>query len=213
LVNVCVPVLRRYDLLHKMLKTLEKSTLLPECVYIIDNGRKAEALATAVDGINLKISTLVPEQKPMGVAEAWNWFVNNVEEERVITNDDVLFAPESLQAMVDTPGDFVSSLAEEHNAFSCFLLRDSCIEAVGLFDETISPGYGYFEDCDYGERMLMADVELNGVRCGVRHLKSQTLRAASEIEMNLHHRKFVIAQENYIKKWGRLPSGVHRQSY
>jgi len=211
LVNVCVPVLRRYDLLQKMLKSLERSTLLPDCVYIIDNGKNAQQLKAALSDCQLSLVRTKTPEKPMGVAESWNWFLENVDEERIITNDDVLFGPDSLQAMVDTPGDFVSSLAAEHNAFSCFLLRDSCVKAVGMFDETISPGYGYFEDCDYGERMLISGVEISGVSCGVRHLKSQTLRAASPMEANVHHRKFYIAQENYIKKWGRLPRGIERQ--
>ena len=211
MVSVCIPVLRRYDLLWKLLKSLEKSTLKPECVHIIDNGMNDAKIVHAIDGTTgLHIRVQTPN-KPMGVAESWNWFIKNVPEERVISNDDVTFAPGSLQAMVDTPGDFVSSLAEEHNAFSCFLLRDSCVKTVGLFDETISPGYGYFEDCDYGERMLIAGVELNGVQCGVKHLQSQTLRAATAMEMNVHHRKFLIAQNNYIKKWGRLPKGIERQ--
>jgi GT2 family glycosyltransferase len=194
------------------LKSLEQSTIVPE-VYVIDNGRQPDKMAVARHAINLVVFTHTPLEKPMGVAESWNWFIHNVPEDRIISNDDVLFAPESLQEIIDTPGDFISPLAEEHNAFSCFMLRDSCVEKVGLFDENISPGYGYFEDCDYGERMLMAGVDLQGVRCGVRHLKSQTLRAANVLERNVHHRKFVKAQENYIAKWGRLPSGVHRESY
>ena len=212
MVNVCIPVLRRYDLLKKLLLSLERSTLTPECIYVIDNGQNTERLDYVLREVAFKRAVVHTPTTPMGVAESWNWFLLNVPEERVITNDDIEFGPDSLQKMCDTKGDFVTALGEEHNAFSCFLLRDSCVKIVGMFDESLSPGYAYFEDCDYGERMLKLDVELTGVSCGVKHMGSQTLRAATSAEMQAHHRKFVLAQENYIKKWGRLPTGMHRQT-
>src|SRR4029078_8953471 len=80
LVNVCVPVLRRYDLLQKMLKSLERSTLLPDCVYIIDNGKNAQQLKAALSDCQLSLVRTKTPEKPMGVAESWNWFLENVDE-------------------------------------------------------------------------------------------------------------------------------------
>ena len=139
----------------------------------------------------------------MSVAESWNWFIQNVPEERVIANDDVEFAPDSLEKLVAADADLVWAGC----GFSCFLLRDSCVRKVGLFDEAISPGYAYYEDEDYLQRIdgrgtRPAVVRLANVDCGVVHKQSQTLKVASPEGMAEHHRKFRIAQKNYMQKWG-----------
>lgn len=200
--NVCVPTLRRYDLLRALLQSLEESSIRPD-VYIIDNGQNQTKLRAATNGINLRIVTTTP-LIPYGVAESWNWFMQNVPEERVITNDDTIFAPESLAKLTAAPGDL---LWAQGLGFSCFVIRDSCIRKIGLFDETISPGYAYYEDEDYLQRLdgrgsRVPSAIAGEVECGVRHRQSSTLRASSPVEMEDHHRKFKIAQGNYVRKWG-----------
>ncbi len=39
----------------------------------------------------------------------------------------------------------------------------------------------------------------------VNHLGSQTNKMASPQEIQDHHRKFDLAKNNFIKKWGHLP--------
>ncbi len=208
MIYVCVPVLSRYDLLRGLLLSLCASDVEPDGVYVIDNGRNEGAVRNATDCCPFSVIVWTPA-KAMGVAESWNWFIDNVPEERLISNDDVVFAPDSLWRMVATCGDFVSPLPGQ--AYSCFLLRDSCVAKIGRFDETISPGYAYFEDCDYSERMVEAGFRITHVDAGVKHLKSQTLLARSAADMAEHHRKFIIAQENFVRKWGRMPDGKVRE--
>lgn len=205
--TLCVPVLNRYDLLHRLLVSAVASTRPPTSVWILDNGGNPIALQNAISGLDQPWVSWVVEhpQTNLGVAAAWNWFLT-APEDRVIVNDDVVFAPESLARLVDTPGDFVSALGGSA-AFSCFLIRDSCVEKVGRFDETISPGYAYFEDNDYAERMALADVQVVDVDAGVTHTKSSTITAYSNEELREHHQRFNLAKANYVKKWGRLPAG------
>lgn len=209
MVHVCVPVLKRYDLLRELLVSLRESTVIPR-VYVLDNGHNTTALQQAIDGFgtwvwpSINVHTYTPDQ-PMGVAESWNWFIGHVPEERLIANDDVTFAPESIAKMAETPGDFVTALPGS-NACSCFLLRDSCVEKVGLFDETISPGYAYYEDCDYVERMILLGIPITGVLCDVGHKGSQTLEVSTPEEMKRHHERFLLARSNFVKKWGRMPN-------
>lgn len=200
MINVCVPVLRRYDLLREMLQSLEVGSARPDMVYIINNGQDVLKLHDVCLGQSLKLAVLTPKV-PMGVAESWNWFINNVSEERVITNDDILFGRLTLSKMVAQPEDLVWA-----SGFSCFLIRDACVRKLGLFDETISPGYGYYEDDDYLQRLdgrgtkpRMATAE--NVDAGVVHRNSATLQAASHEELLEHHRRFKIAQGNYMRKW------------
>jgi GT2 family glycosyltransferase len=194
--TVCVPVLKRYDLLRKMLESLRDSTVMPDSVLIMNNGMD-RARAEALVGV-VPFTTIVNPNRPLGVAESWNWFIANTEEERVITNDDVEFAPMSLELMVARSEVFVSCTF----GFSCFVIRDECVRRVGLFDEAISPGYGYFEDVDYLRRMKQAGVTDHVVQAGVVHHQSQTPAAYTRVEMQDHERRFLLARGNYAAKWG-----------
>lgn len=205
MINICVPVLKRYDLLRQLALSLQKSNVKPSKLCIIDNGRDAEQLRVAledtIDRSAIVLDVLTPERR-LGVAESWNWFIKNTREERIISNDDIVFAPDSIEKMVASQCELVWA-----SGFSCFLLRDSCVAKLGLFDETISPGYGYYEDDDYlqrldgrGTRERSATAE--NVECGVIHHNSGTLKAASHKEILEHHRLFKIAQGNYVRKWG-----------
>lgn len=200
MVNLCIPVLKRYDLLRNLFISLQKSTVKPDCIYVINNGRDYARLDSALAMCPVPSFVETPD-KPLGVAESWNWFLHYVEEERIITNDDVLFAPESIEKIVARPEDLIWA-----SGFSCFLIRNACVAKLGIFDETISPGYGYYEDEDYlqrldgrGSKPRAATAE--NVEAGVVHLKSQTLQASTHDEILEHHRKFKIAQGNYIAKW------------
>lgn len=201
-IHVCVPVLKRYDLLKEMLLSLARGNVRPDMVHVIDNGRRGALLSKALWTIGLPFDVYMPD-KPMGVAAAWNSFIANVPEERVIVNDDVVFAPDSLGRLVASDADLIWAKGV---GFSCFVLRDACVEKVGLFDAEISPGYGYYEDEDYLQRIdghgtRAPIVRLDDVECGVRHVHSGTLKGCTREEVEEHHRKFKIAQNNYIKKW------------
>jgi len=200
MIHVCIPVLKRYDLLRSLLLSLRFNTVMPDTVYVINNGRDVARLNTALSACPVRFFVHLPDV-PMGVAESWNWFIMNVPENRVIANDDVTFAPESLEKMAASAADLVWA-----SGFSCYLIRDACVEKVGLFDELISPGYGYYEDEDYLQRLdgrgtkpRVATAE--NVDCSVKHYHSATLKAASHEELLEHHRRFKIAQDNYVRKW------------
>jgi GT2 family glycosyltransferase len=201
--HVCIPVLKRYDLLHNLLESLRASTVEPAGAYVIDNGRNAVRVNAAVSDCQFPVIVWTPEE-PMGIAESWNWFLDHVPEERIITNDDVVFGPQTLAKFAATEKDIVWA-AEA--GFSCFIIRDSCVKKIGLFDESISPGYGYWEDEDYAMRLNRKGkgpefASCGDVVCGVEHLHSKTLEVATPVEMEEHHRRFWIAQHNYIEKWG-----------
>ena len=202
MINVCVTVLNRYDMLRKLLLSLRESTVTPDGIYVINSGLNQSAIDEAIeDTIEGKVIILRPN-RPLGVAESWNWFIQNVPEDRLIVNDDIEFAPESLARMMEAKAAFVSCSF----GFSCFIIRDACVDKVGLFDETISPGYGYFEDMDYLRRMHLAGVEDDVVRCDVVHHQSQTPKAFSQERLVTHNRRFLLAQNNYTKKWASNPS-------
>lgn len=202
MINICVPVLKRYDLLRKMVQSAQAGNLKPDVYYIINNGGNHKRLMDALGDFDILARVHTPKQ-PLGVAESWNWFINRVPEERVIVNDDIEFRPNSLEQLLASKADIVWA---EGVGFSCFVLRDACVEKIGLFDETISPGYGYYEDEDYLQRLdgrgtREPSAISKTVQCGVIHHRSSTLQVATHVELLEHNRKFKIAQSNYAKKW------------
>ena len=202
MLSVCVPVLKRYDLLRQLILSAEAGTMPPNTYRIIDNGRNGEQMEQAVAGIHGDFQIYVPDV-PMGVAESWNWFIKNVPEERIIANDDIIFGRTSIAQLVNADGDLLWAAG---CGFSCYVIRDACVDKIGLFDETISPGYGYYEDEDYLQRLdskgtRAPSAVAQNVDCGVQHVHSATLTASSHEELLEHHRKFLIAQGNYVRKW------------
>lgn len=200
MIHICVPVLKRYDLLHEMFLSLAKSTVRPQMIHIIDNGRDPERMARVLEVAPCSTDVYRPDD-PMGLAESWNWFIDNVPEDRVITNDDITFAPDSLAMMAAQKAAFVSCTF----GFSCFIIRDACVAQVGKFDETISPGYAYFEDMDYLHRMRELQVTDDVVECGVVHKQSSTPEKFTKAEWEAHHKKFRRAMANYQLKWNEEP--------
>jgi len=205
-INVCVTVFNRYDLLAVLVDSLRKSSVVPSALYVIDRGNDARAVDEALGhGVSEKTDIRRIPLEGQCLATAWNWFIKNVPEERIIASDDIVFYPETLGVFRDTPGDFIGIKDGKSSAFACFLIRDSCVEKIGLFDETISPDYLYFEDCDYGKRMHLAGVPIVRIDC-LFHANSQSLARKTEEQTKEHHRLFTIAQENYIRKWGSAPT-------
>jgi GT2 family glycosyltransferase len=205
LCSLCVMVFNRYDLLVDCLRSASRGTIIPDLLYVINNGRDDGKLEQALLAWEGHARVVYTPKVPMGVAESWNWFLDNAPDPRIITNDDVVFGVRTFEAMLSAEGLFISPLKDA--AFSCFLIHDECVKIVGRFDETISPGYAYFEDCDYFTRMRAAGVSVIQVESDTQHVGSATLKAQSPLDWEDHHRRFLLAQNNYVKKWGKLPEG------
>lgn len=201
-VNVCVPVLRRYDLLREMVRSCEAGMVKPDQYYIVDNGQNGRRLMEALGDFDIDAKVHTPKH-PLSVAQSWNWFIKRVPEERVIVNDDITFAPHSLGLLLQSKADLVWA---KGCGFACFVMRDACVEKLGTFDESISPGYAYYEDDDYLQRLdgrgtRAPSAVAEEVDADVFHLNSGTLKAASHEEILAHHSRFKAAQANYAKKW------------
>ena len=196
--NVCVPVLNRYDLLDRLIASVSCSTIKAN-IFIVNNGNKKLSL-DGISILNLGMN--------LGVAKAWNWFIRNVPEIRLICNDDIEFLPDTLEKLVSAYDEdhlIIPNLGQA-NAFSCFIIPDKVVEIVGLFDETISPNYAYFEDNDYAYRMGLAGITGTPVPdATVNHPVSSTLKAMTKLERDSHDKKFKLAKTNFIKKWGGKP--------
>jgi GT2 family glycosyltransferase len=210
LLNVCFPTLKRYDLLRESIETLERGEVRPTDIWVIDNGGGliSEPSLEFVGNFGIK-HHYVKFGYNLGCAASWNWFAKNVPDQRIISNDDIRFQPDTLKLMslayddssILSPVSIIGS-----NSFSCFTLPTKLYESVGEFDEKISPNYAYFEDVDYSRRLRLAGFNLLGIpSCYVGHFGSSTLKSYTESELAAHHKKFRIARDNYVRKWGGAP--------
>lgn len=193
-----VPVRNRFDLLNRLIHSAMHGYVRPHTIVVINNSDYHNRMVRSFLDASAPIVVLEGDG---GVASAWNLLLSVTDDQRVIANDDVVLAPHSLEVMVQTPGDFVTALAGSH-AFSCFAIRNTCVDRVGRFDEGISPGYAYWEDLDYALRMQDAGVLVTAVECGVQHEPSQTKAIFTESELSEHHRRFMIAKANFTFKHG-----------
>ncbi len=208
-VNLCIPTLNRYDLLMKCIESAEAGTLKPSHYFIIDNGTKlnfSEFTNIFSKEIADKI-VLIKVKHNVGVAKSWNWFFNNVEDEILISNDDIEFYEDSIEKLMDGYDEnFTIYPAEGATSFALMAYPRKIINDVGQFDETLSPFYAYFEDNDYHWRMRLKGYNIKDIAgCRVKHENSGTLKKFTPLEMRMHHEKFRLAQYNYFQKWGGIP--------
>lgn len=203
---VCTLVFNRHDLLEMLFASIAGSTRRPNGVYVVDHAYDSSrilAIQGALDGIPLEIVTL----EDPGNAVASNWLLRNVPDDSVGCGDDVQFLPDALELLAATPGDFIIP-NPTLNPAACCLIRKSCVEKVGYFDELLSPGYLYYEDTDYIRRMSLAGAAqtvCEGARVVHHAGGSQSLARLTPAQMEAHHRRFDIATGNYCYKWGGMP--------
>lgn len=208
-VHLCTQVFNRHDCLARLVASAAAQTRRPSAIYVVDHGydeqKVWDAIAPHLDGIEAKVITL----EDPGCAHNGNWFIQNVPDDRVCCGDDVELHPEALERMTRTEGDFII-LAEgvPINPAACCIIRNSCVEKVGLFDEQISPQYLYFDDTDFIRRLALAGLkQTHAAGAFATHHSggSQTLAKLTPAQMEEHHRRFRIASANYSWRWGGPP--------
>ena len=144
--NLIVPTLTRYDLLQRMLSSIDYPV---GHVLIIDNGNMIDQLKLPAEIQELTVLTMPAN---LGVASSWNLGIKSFPFAPVwfIASDDVVFNPGALEAWyeVSAPDRIVTAELWPHYQF--FSVGEDVINAVGLFDEALHPAN--FEDDDFAWR-------------------------------------------------------------
>lgn len=141
--NLIVPTLTRYDLLQRMLSSIDYPI---GHVLIIDNGNMIDQLKLPAEIQELTVLTMPAN---LGVASSWNLGIKSFPFAPVwfITSDDVVFEPGALQAWAEASGPDRIVTAELWPHYQLFSIGEDVINAVGLFDEALHPAN--FEDDDF----------------------------------------------------------------
>jgi len=143
----------------------------------------------------------------------------------LIVNNDTVVPLWLYRMLVDDGGEFVTGVGvathEEtvnpdpssrspHPDFSCFLMRQSCYEKVGLFDEDF---WAFCGDNDYHLRMHRAGVEAVSLAVPYYHIASGTLKQAQPDVVADICAKADLDRATFVRKYGFTTSSdeYHRQ--
>lgn len=170
--NLTVPVLNRYDLLQRMLDSIDHPI---ENLLIIDNGGKLADLSVPNF---VKTLTVLPMLSNLGVATSWNLGIKNFYKLPVFyfASADMWFSEGDLEKLANANPKAIT-LHKQFPHFQTFGIGESVVEKIGLFDEALHPIY--FEDTDYLRRAKEAGVSIAYADLQGGHDNSSTIQSDS----------------------------------
>jgi GT2 family glycosyltransferase len=193
--NLIVPVLNRYDLLQRMLDSVD---VLVEHLLVIDNGAGSD-LSFSDKFANVTVLAMPANQ---GVAGSWNLGIKcfPYAQRWFIVSNDVVFEQGALGELAKARRDEIT-LTARFPHWHTFALGDEAVSQLGLFDESFFPAY--FEDNDYTRRAEFVGVNIRRLELEVSHENSSTIKAgyqhknAITFASNDKHYQRKIATEDY----------------
>ena len=185
--NLIVPVLNRYDLLQRMLNSVDVPV---DHLLVIDNGTGADL--TFND--NFRKVTVLDLPANQGVSGSWNLGIKSFPYAHrwFIVSNDVVFEPGALEMLAQARRDEIT-LTGDAPHWQAFALGDEAVNDIGLFDESLFPAY--FEDNDYMRRAEFVGVNIRRLDLKLRHDNSSTIKAGYQ-EKNA---KTYIKNESYYQ--------------
>lgn len=175
--NLIVPVLNRYDLLQRMLNSVDYPV---GHLLIIDNGASRHPEDAPINTLQISDQfdevTYLPMPANLGVAGSWNLGIKVFAHHRrwFIVSNDTYFHTGAVQKFAEADSEQFSYSATAP-FWQAFLLPDKIVATVGLFDEQLYPAY--FEDNDYDRRMRHHGFLERICITGVEHDNSSTLNS------------------------------------
>jgi GT2 family glycosyltransferase len=195
--NLIVPVLNRYDLLQRMLDSVDVPV---DHLLIIDNGLGTDTLE-----LSDKFAKVTHLRMPanLGVAGSWNLGIKSFPYAHrwFIVSNDVVFQAGALEKLAQARRDEITLTADAPN-WQAFALGDGAVTDLGLFDEC---GFypAYFEDNDYMRRAEFAGVNIRKLDIDLHHDNSSTIKSGYQSKndktflVNQRHYQFKIDSKDY----------------
>ncbi len=168
--NLTVPVLNRYDLLQRMLDSIDYPIAN---LLIIDNGGELGDLRTSSYIKSYRVLQMVSN---LGVGTSWNLGIKNFYESSAFyfASADMWFARGDLEKLAAASPDKIS-LHQGFPHWQTFAIGEKVVEKIGLFDEALHPIY--FEDTDYERRAVAAGIETKFLGLTGGHDNSSTIHS------------------------------------
>jgi GT2 family glycosyltransferase len=168
--NLIVPVLNRYDLLQRMLDSVDVPV---DHLLIIDNGTGSDLFFSD----KFENITVLDMPANLGVAGSWNLGIKSFPYAHrwFIVSNDVVFQAGALEKLAQARRDEITLTADAPH-WQAFALGDEAVTDLGLFDEC---GFypAYFEDNDYMRRAEFAGVNIRKLDIDLHHDNSSTIKS------------------------------------
>jgi GT2 family glycosyltransferase len=188
--NLIVPVLNRYDLLQRMLDSVDVPV---DHLLIIDNGLGTDTLE-----LSDKFAKVTHLRMPanLGVAGSWNLGIKSFPYAHrwFIVSNDVVFQLGALEKLAQARRDEITLTADVPH-WQAFALGDEAVNDIGLFDESLFPAY--FEDNDYMRRAEFVGVNIRKLDIDLHHDNSSTIKAGYQSK---NDKTFFANQRHYQSK-------------
>ena len=192
--NLIVPVLNRYDLLQRMLNSVDVPV---QHLLVIDNGASVMA-----EPLELKLSdkfakaTHLRMPANLGVSGSWNLGIKSFPyaQRWFIVSNDVVFTSGALEKLATARRNEVT-LTGDAPHWQAFALGDEAVNDIGLFDESLFPAY--FEDNDYMRRAEFVGVNIRKIDIDLYHDNSSTIKAGYQSK---NDKTFFANQRHYQSK-------------
>ena len=170
--NLIVPVLNRYDLLDRMIASIDYPV---RDLLVVDNGGELTSLLSNDFIHNLHILNMPSN---LGVACSWNLGIKSFWSDNrwFFASNDMWFKPGALERLSEARRDEIS-LARDFPFWQTFCLGDEALSKLGLFDEGFFPAY--FEDTDYKRRAEHFGVNVRLLDVDTGHDNSSTINSDS----------------------------------
>jgi GT2 family glycosyltransferase len=187
--NLIVPVLNRYDLLQRMLDSVDVPV---EHLLIIDNGTGSDLFFSD----KFENITVLDMPANLGVAGSWNLGIKSFPYAHrwFIVSNDVVFQAGALEKLAQARRDEITLTADAPH-WQAFALGDEAVNDIGLFDESLFPAY--FEDNDYMRRADFTGVNIRKLDIDLHHDNSSTIKAGYQ---DKNDKTFFANQRHYQSK-------------
>lgn len=191
LANLIVPTLTRYDLLQRMLLSIDYPI---GHVLIIDNGNMIDQLKLPEEIKELTVLTMPANQ---GVAGSWNLGIKCFPKDSswLMVSDDVVFPAGALERFASLVNPSAMQFFDVSPKWACFSVGETVVQKAGLACELFHPAY--FEDNDWERRIDLAGVQKEILPIQVHHDNSSTLKSGYE---DLNAQTFSANQAVYLDR-------------
>lgn len=173
LTNLTIPVLNRYDLLQRCIKSIDYPV---DHLLIIDNGQDYRARPELPDTI--KKMTWLDMPANFGVAASWNLGIKAFRHDPVwfFASNDMEFQPGSVEALAEAADPQALIISEMFPHFHAFAVGEEVVRKAGLADENIYPAFE--EDVEWLGRIHRAGVRIAKADVPAKHDNSSTINSS-----------------------------------
>jgi len=174
--KLIVPVLNRYDLLNRMIESIDHPI---ERLLIVDNGWgiRSEDPGPVCTNPLVEHFDVINMYSNLGIAPAWNLGVKNYPFEEIFyfTSNDCVFAPGTLEKLEQESAQNQVTISEMWPHWQLFSVGEQVFENCGLFDEAIFPMN--FEDDEFEWRVTEMGYSVKKADLPMQHDGQMTFKS------------------------------------